>query len=173
MLEGILAILAIFCLGKAIFMGWLHKDELRLLKIVDSKKWWKFQKKQACWFFAGIALAILGAQLFPNNEDKKHKENIRSEQQKDVQVENKTKKSNSAKSNYHHVNIEETDGNDADNSQKGKDIPSRTESTKQKDSQEGDPKDGEKNQQEVDFTLKKWIMYLILLNQKVASILKK
>lgn len=63
-------IIGILCLGKAFFMGWLHKKEWRLLRITDPSRWWKLQIKQALWGIVGFIILLVVAQT-PEIKNKK------------------------------------------------------------------------------------------------------
>lgn len=66
----IIGLIGMFCLGKAVFMGWLHKSEWKLLRITDPSRWWKLQIKQAVWAAVGIVLILIYGELSPDKGKK-------------------------------------------------------------------------------------------------------
>lgn len=66
----IIGLIGMICLGKAVFMGWLHKSEWKLLRITDPGRWWKLQIKQAVWAAVGIVLIFIYGELSPDKGKK-------------------------------------------------------------------------------------------------------
>lgn len=64
----IIGLIGMICLGKAVFMGWLHKSEWKLLRITDPSRWWKLQIKQALWAAVGIVLILIYGTLSPDKD---------------------------------------------------------------------------------------------------------
>lgn len=66
----VIGLIGLFCLGKAVFMGWLHKSEWKLLRITDPGRWWKLQIKLAVWAAVGIVLIFIYGELSPDKGKK-------------------------------------------------------------------------------------------------------
>lgn len=88
----IIGLIGLFCLGKAIFMGWLHKSEWKLLRITAPGRWWKLQIKQATWAVVGIMLIFIYGSL-TSDKDKKSSGSKQSVPTEQTEVNNKGKKS--------------------------------------------------------------------------------